>query len=183
MRRLIPACAGKTFLGRRARNSWRAHPRVCGENAATPRASLSPKGSSPRVRGKPERRSVDRGAGRLIPACAGKTSLTCITTGTAAAHPRVCGENETAKSKTARRVGSSPRVRGKRLVRLFALQHIGLIPACAGKTLSMGVGKGGRPAHPRVCGENVDIQNNGAYRGGSSPRVRGKLDSEHLRLG
>ena len=49
---LIPARAGKTPAGWRARTSLRAHPRAGGEN--TPRSSrvMSPYGSSPRGRGK-----------------------------------------------------------------------------------------------------------------------------------
>ena len=49
---LIPAHAGKTFVGSRsARRSW-AHPRSRGENAARSRDPLRPPGSSPLTRGK-----------------------------------------------------------------------------------------------------------------------------------
>ena len=49
---LIPACAGKTVPVELGCVLWRAHPRVCGENAGDPRLRLYQSGSSPRVRGK-----------------------------------------------------------------------------------------------------------------------------------
>ena len=70
--RLIPACAGKTRTAPSGRASPTAHPRVCGENEAMGRPSLSRPGSSPRVRGKRFRGVPCETATGLIPACAGK---------------------------------------------------------------------------------------------------------------
>ena len=73
--------------------------------------------------------------------------------------------------------GSSPRVRGKRRRGRRPCGSSGLIPACAGKT------RGGHPvgvrraAHPRVCGENPETKATAHRNAGSSPRVRGKLQS------
>ena len=70
---LIPACAGKTVDYLRGLLSYRAHPRVCGENAAHVARLGRLVGSSPRVRGKrtpPRPKDPSEG---LIPACAGKT--------------------------------------------------------------------------------------------------------------
>ena len=50
--------------------------------------------------------------------------------------------------------GSSPRVRGKRLMGRTNFPAWGLIPACAGKTGYLSAGKASVRAHPRVCGEN-----------------------------
>ena len=50
--RLIPARAGKTFLGINRRAQLSAHPRACGENVGHVVQSLGGVGSSPRVRGK-----------------------------------------------------------------------------------------------------------------------------------
>ena len=94
--RLIPACAGKTSSYERATARSGAHPRVCGEN---PRASLSSvcsEGSSPRVRGKLDRRDRLNPSAGLIPACAGKTDRRSDNCAAMAAHPRVCGENDIA---------------------------------------------------------------------------------------
>ena len=53
---LIPACAGKTPSRRAGPPTWRAHPRVCGENTRCGTTSTRRSGSSPRVRGKRRRR-------------------------------------------------------------------------------------------------------------------------------
>ena len=70
-------------------------------------------GSSPRVRGKPSRRSMLVWVRGLIPACAGKTSHRANGYLQPWAHPRVCGENDVNTTTAAFHAGSSPRVRGK----------------------------------------------------------------------
>ena len=72
--------------------------------------------------------------GGLIPACAGKTGLEAGDDLVAWAHPRVCGENSTSGPKSIDAGGSSPRVRGKLSAVHGEHPHLGLIPACAGKT-------------------------------------------------
>ena len=172
--RLIPACAGKTSPPWPPPPSSWAHPRVCGENGLQlqnlPRAG----GSSPRVRGKPLKYGRETTIGRLIPACAGKTSDAKFIAPVTAAHPRVCGENSTASPPAPAPRGSSPRVRGKHAPAPVRDRGQWLIPACAGKTVAENAFDGARAAHPRVCGENVsdDIRFNPGF--GSSPRVRGK---------
>ena len=70
---LIPAWAGKTrSIPCRARPTG-AHPRVGGENAGVPDARTHARGSSPRRRGKHDRRCHEEPRHRLIPAWAGKT--------------------------------------------------------------------------------------------------------------
>ena len=152
-------------------------------------------GSSPRVRGKHRIRLLFGGGQRLIPACAGKTALSQATHGPGPAHPRVCGENFPGSTPANRSVGSSPRVRGKRVFMPPIPKRVGLIPACAGKTKELlrlasltgahprVCGENGMPrrfepgrtAHPRVCGENLPINYCISWYSGSSPRVRGKL--------
>ena len=86
----------------------------------------------------------------------------------------MCGENSPNSHCGLASDGSSPRVRGKlRFERLSQLMP-GLIPACAGKTMCIVILPFNRPAHPRVCGENVVVSTGSAWRFGSSPRVRGK---------
>ena len=71
--------------------------------------------------------------------------------------------------------GSSPRVRGKQGADFVDSHEARLIPACAGKTPSSASASAYSTAHPRVCGENRDSPRRADRRGGSSPRVRGKL--------
>ena len=72
--------------------------------------------------------------------------------------------------------GSSPRVRGKLVVLLNVPQEHRLIPARAGKTQRRSTPPRASWAHPRACGENGRRGERGLALGGSSPRVRGKLD-------
>ena len=133
---LIPACAGKTVRSTTPVGVLRAHPRVCGENDRAAVARLTSKGSSPRVRGKPPSKFPKLGPGGLIPACAGKTPFRLGVRGRLRAHPRVCGENHMVFVGWWAVNGSSPRVRGKRLALCRPWCGRGLIPACAGKTLT-----------------------------------------------
>ena len=71
--RLIPAGAGKTGRALRSSLLSQAHPRRCGENAASAVESAFEHGSSPQVRGKPLTDEEKYQAMRLIPAGAGKT--------------------------------------------------------------------------------------------------------------
>ena len=153
--RLIPACAGKTISSRTGYPSPGAHPRVCGENFRGFRSNFKRAGSSPRVRGKRFIRLSCRIDNGLIPACAGKTHKTRLQRAFPRAHPRVCGENPTLWDLILNRLGSSPRVRGKHTKANRLPWVLGLIPACAGKTGSVGIFAGCLRAHPRVCGENV----------------------------
>ena len=86
----------------------------------------------------------------------------------------MCGENAARDYIVESEKGSSPRVRGKLEDKEWALVHDGLIPACAGKTKNWASSLKTRRAHPRVCGENREIEYFGWYEQGSSPRVRGK---------
>ena len=151
-----------------------AHPRVCGENFIPRSEWPEEMGSSPRVRGKHAGVGDVRRFLGLIPACAGKT---CVFAGRASrdrAHPRVCGENSGIRCAPETTLGSSPRVRGKPIRRAANQPIRGLIPACAGKTISSLGFISVFPAHPRVCGENVGEYGGGVVGEGSSPRVRGK---------
>ena len=136
-----------------------------------------PGGSSPRVRGKHSGGRRKLGAGRLIPACAGKTMRVSRSMSRVAAHPRVCGENQQVLLTGLPKWGSSPRVRGKPPSLIGSCSSIRLIPACAGKTSTRRSGDTPARAHPRVCGENGPCHAHGLEHVGSSPRVRGKPDT------
>ena len=111
----------------------------------------------------------------LIPACAGKTFPQRAEARSQWAHPRVCGENHSRVDGTFTKLGSSPRVRGKPTGALALARVVGLIPACAGKTLARLARFKCAGAHPRVCGENAAEGGEVHANCGSSPRVRGKL--------
>ena len=174
---LIPACAGKTCTSLQWAELRRAHPRVCGENRYGRVRPTRKAGSSPRVRGKLYRENAERATYGLIPACAGKTVRDKAARLNCWAHPRVCGENMPCGNTRILEGGSSPRVRGKPHSGSEHNTRRGLIPACAGKTRSDLSSYSIVWAHPRVCGENLQVSLD-SFRGqGSSPRVRGKLAS------
>ena len=91
--RITPACAGNTCCFCRSATCPADHPRVCGENDLSAHCERSGSGSPPRVRGKQGADGSGAGAGRITPACAGKTPPTLGIMTTNADHPRVCGEN------------------------------------------------------------------------------------------
>ena len=154
VRRLIPACAGKTLFNQADISREEAHPRVCGENINGLIQGIKNMGSSPRVRGKRLTRVWLARASGLI--------------------PRVCGENRLANGGRYSRRGSSPRVRGKPTRGTMRASRVRLIPACAGKTSFIITCRTASRAHPRVCGENLNAGESGMLTRGSSPRVRGK---------
>ena len=150
---------------------------MCGENPLGVALKEEGGGSSPRVRGKLRSACEGNEFRGLIPACAGKTWCGGFALKLQWAHPRVCGENSRSKLVSASRSGSSPRVRGKLVGGCCALDCLGLIPACAGKTPGDRPRSRPRPAHPRVCGENAKARTWSGVATGSSPRVRGKLEA------
>ena len=152
----------------------RAHPRVGGENSHCERQGIGVEGSSPRGRGKHNHLRKYLRKKRLIPAWAGKTVDIVRAVTLVAAHPRVGGENCGFLPPRNTPIGSSPRGRGKQHKTTPTKVLPGLIPAWAGKTVSMGVDLSVWWAHPRVGGENPVPGELGGVPRGSSPRGRGK---------
>ena len=71
---IIPACAGsRRRQASRSRRPW-DHPRVCGEQATSPKPFSKVSGSSPRVRGAEYGLHRPFGRAGIIPACAGSSA-------------------------------------------------------------------------------------------------------------
>ena len=146
---------------------------MCGEHLVDKVHNAPSTGSSPRVRGtqKPATRRV--GYTGIIPACAGNTFLINIGDAYTRDHPRVCGEHRLIELFTKALTGSSPRVRGTHNIMAGKKTTTGIIPACAGNTVSkLSYGLAARD-HPRVCGEHKVHERLRRCTPGSSPRVRG----------
>ena len=82
--------------------------------------------------------------------------------------------------------GSSPRARGAPAARPGPGQGLGIIPACAGSTVSPSPASTARQDHPRVRGEHSNPCWLTAVSPGSSPRARGALEpgvNEYLHPG
>ena len=114
LKRITPACAGKTPTLEKIKCPPRDHPRVCGENLIVTAAVAASSGSPPRVRGKPLSEWERLTRLRITPACAGKTEFHGIAFARNRDHPRVCGENSNSNFNSVKQKGSPPRVRGKR---------------------------------------------------------------------
>ena len=71
---IIPAYAGNTMPSTSCRKADRDHPRICGEHSVSVRRGVSVTGSSPHMRGTPQRPIPPTSALGIIPAYAGNTS-------------------------------------------------------------------------------------------------------------
>ena len=109
-------------------------------------------GSPPRVREEPVRGDSMTGAGRITPACAGRTFPFAFT-------------------PTFWR-GSPPRVREEPYIKEKYYDVAGITPACAGRTRMVKMWQEACKDHPRVCGKNSPQASADAVLLGSPPRVR-----------
>ena len=151
---LIPACAGKTAMRGVESEARGAHPRMRGENFKGEDREIVRAGSSPHARGKQPPSQPAKRRKRLIPACAGKTKFESLLDDIAKAHPRMRGENKLIGTSETALLGSSPHARGKRRTSIVGTIPVGLIPACAGKTVDLDIPSCSAKAHPRMRGEN-----------------------------
>ena len=89
----------------------------------------------------------------------------------------MCGEHVTSVEEPAHSAGSSPHVRGAHSKGEEDRPVKGIIPACAGSTDGVRLHVDGVRDHPRMCGEHAMPLRWPAFRVGSSPHVRGALES------
>ena len=128
---IIPTYGGALDVRGTRRNARGIIPAYAGSTRRIQSRFLSPRGSSPRMRGAPLAYPTGTNVWGIIPAYAGSTFYrTCppITTGD---HPRVCGEHV---GSVGFGMGSSPRMRGAPIRRTEQLHRDGIIPAYAGST-------------------------------------------------
>ena len=191
IRRITPACAGKSACAASARGGRKDHPRMCGEKDPDRDPGSQLQGSPPRMRGKvagAARRDFLTG---ITPAYAGKSCAGIELKTGAEDHPRVCGEKLLAMNSRAIFWGSPPRMRGKGYVGGMISGALGITPAYAGKSLFASACRAAAGDHPRVCGEKIllfhilahNIWITPAYAGKSRQRGRGgRRRQDHPRV-
>ena len=131
-------------------------------------------GSPPHARGRQWGKAAGVFAGRITPACAGKTQRRSRRRVTLPDHPRMRGEDNELFGTNISVQGSPPHARGRpKEFQTFA-DGFGITPACAGKTDSRVRGCCTAWDHPRMRGE--DVPENGLIRRstGSPPHARGR---------
>ncbi len=182
-RGIIPAGAGLTQAGGCARLPCWDHPRGCGAHPRLDNNLAVEQGSSPRVRGSLAVDKIVYCYFGIIPAGAGLTHPRAFPRSPSWDHPRGCGAHNNKMYYTRGNWGSSPRVRGSRLLVLRNLARDGIIPAGAGLTSPTIQNYMERRDHPRGCGAHSMTEDRRPMMKGSSPRVRGSLvDDEHISI-
>ncbi len=132
--RIIPAPAGCTQRASHSTSSSADHPRACGVHYRGLDDGRRIGGSSPRLRGAHRQVADIERIARIIPAPAGCTIYSPVTSYMPPDHPRACGVHANTSISASADFGSSPRLRGAlaQPQRLFAIGRI--IPAPAGCT-------------------------------------------------
>ena len=125
------------------------------------------------MRGAPGGEDLNAAIGGIIPADAGSTSYGMLLLRKTGDHPRGCGEHKGMRLAIYLSLGSSPRMRGARGVRLQGHHHRRIIPADAGSTGSRSWTITKTGDHPRGCGEHLTWILGILQYQGSSPRMRG----------
>ena len=139
-------------------------------------------GSSPRMRGAHLGGCCVNDISGIIPAYAGSTDALDRRAHAHGDHPRVCGEHSAEVTRTCWVRGSSPRMRGARVPKVWLRLGNRIIPAYAGSTRTCGARGTSSRDHPRVCGEHAPLPDVSNPLTGSSPRMRGARPVLEARL-
>jgi len=91
-------------------------------------------------------------------------------------HPHACGELYRQNFTTAAGYGSSPRLWGTHQIDPAGESDERFIPTLVGNSSDPCVAFILAPVHPHACGELNEIEHNGVYFYGSSPRLWGTLN-------
>ncbi len=155
IRRIIPACAGKSGLCEPRHERNRDHPRLRGEKPRRLAPLYREAGSSPLARGKEEVPAAEPTIAGIIPACAGKSRRFERRGKLDRDHPRLRGEKSRRTFNRMTGKGSSPLARGKDPNMGMRGSSFGIIPACAGKRTGDDDTSGHGTDHPRLRGEKM----------------------------
>ena len=172
--RSIPAYAGETPGGGRARRVSGVDPRVRGGDQRGRYHVSGRSGRSPRTRGRLGRGRQHALFAGSIPAYAGETSICTTTPVRRGVDPRVRGGDEPRSKEKIMAKGRSPRTRGRRHRAASSWLSGGSIPAYAGETAGGTGAIASCEVDPRVRGGDLRDAIDVIRRKGRSPRTRGR---------
>ena len=175
--RFIPAPAGNARWFHRLPVDTAVHPRACGERDESARSMTGRFGSSPRLRGTPLPFIPYFICDRFIPAPAGNACGSKPAIIRRSVHPRACGERPATAAPWHWPTGSSPRLRGTPRPGTRRRRDRRFIPAPAGNAVRTEPASSQSAVHPRACGERQQYQHWDNDKYGSSPRLRGTLET------
>ena len=155
LRRFIPAYAGNSGVFMSNANNGTVHPRLRGELSWPRREPFASCGSSPLTRGTHDVYGVVSRGLRFIPAYAGNSNFSELSTIKISVHPRLRGELSSRVTRVIEAAGSSPLTRGTRWLILHFCPLL--------------------PVHPRLRGELRSAASSAETQCGSSPLTRGTL--------
>ena len=153
--RITPAYAGKSPPCSCPPESYRDHPRLCGE--------------------KHRKTILERVKSRITPAYAGKRPRHTVQRGSLWDHPRLCGEKLFICNFKGKLLGSPPPMRGKAAACKRIASRGGITPAYAGKRSRYQRAAHLGRDHPRLCGEKLNSAFAVLIVLGSPPPMRGKV--------
>jgi len=148
---------------------------MCGEQSIPPFLLFSILGSPPHVRGTVLNPCDFSLINRITPACAGNRTLKCTSAAVSGDHPRMCGEQTSARPMMETIVGSPPHVRGTVHPPIKNDAMLRITPACAGNRPAPFKSAISKRDHPRMCGEQFTDFIESNVSGGSPPHVRGTV--------
>ena len=176
--RFIPTSVGNTSLPVNGVPIYSVHPHVCGEHELKDGEIKTGDGSSPRLWGTRNFRSLARHCQRFIPTSVGNTPSSMTKSIAPSVHPHVCGEHSPT-GKTKRHCnGSSPRLWGTHNYGVLGGYNHRFIPTSVGNTLKCSLCPISCSVHPHVCVEHKSTGCRIITSRGSSPRLWGT----HYRL-
>ena len=130
--------------------------------------------TSPHTRGELVSRKILVIRLRNIPAYAGRTENVTLPAPYSRKHPRIRGENTRRRFKRTLAIETSPHTRGEPPDVAGSAAKGGNIPAYAGRTDLASTTHRAAQKHPRIRGENDQLQNQHAFPQETSPHTRGE---------
>ena len=112
---------------------------------------------------------------RITPACAGNSKVLALFARIAGDHPRLRGEQFLQPPACAGGLGSPPLARGTDILSPIACRKARITPACAGNRYLLSLVRSLARDHPRLRGEQQELNHRAGMIEGSPPLARGTV--------